>query len=167
MEHAIDRNIENLLMKEIFETIFEVSKIDIFEHYEIENKDEDEKRVKYCFKRDIISKGKQYFIDLNYNIIKKKEGNINTYFIVGSKYENSEPPCYYLSNYRKLDLDNIILVIDFEKRKNKKTKVGMDYAIKGNHKKITSEMIEGIENVLEITIRRIKSYLRVFNVIDH
>ena len=42
----------------------------------------------------------------------------------------------------------------------------MDYAIKGNHKRITSEMIQGIENVLEITIKRIKSYLRVFNVID-
>ena len=64
MEHEIDRNIESSLMEEIFETIFEVSKIDIFEHYEIENKDEDEKIVKYCFKRDIISKYKQHFIQI-------------------------------------------------------------------------------------------------------
>ena len=167
MEHEIDRNIESSLMEEIFETIFEVSKIDIFEHYEMENTDEDEKIVKYCFKRDIISKNRQHFIDLKYNIIKKIEDNVNTYFIIGSKYDNSNTPCYYLSHYRKLDLDNIILVVDFEKRKNITTKVTMDYAIKGNHKKINAEMMEGIKEVLKTTVKRIKSYLRVFNVVDH
>ncbi len=163
MKHEKDEtvnNMEKFLTNEIFETIFELNKSDIFDHYDITKTNDNKYNVKYCFKKGIICKDQHHYIDLKFKTIRKVDKNKTKFYIVGEdNNQNNENTCYYLSNYTKLEIENLILFFIHKIKRNGKTSIKIDYAMNCCYKKISGIILENFKQIIEKIIERIKLYL--------
>ena len=158
---AVD--IEKFLTNEIFEAIFELNKTDIFDHYEITQNDDNEYIVKYCLKNGMLHKDLQHYIDFRFKTIKKERNNKIKFYIVGEENNDSSiKECYYLSNYTKLHVENIIFYFVYRIKSNGNISIKADYAMNCCYKNINGVILENLKLMLEKIVKQLEQYLKYF-----
>ena len=164
MEHDSNEtkiDMEKFLTQEIFETIFELNKIDMFDHYEICNINNKERMVRYCFKRDLITKGQQNYIEFIFKSIRKASSKKTKVYIVGEEYDDfNNTPCDFSSSYKKLHVDNIVFLLTYKIKDNNDLSIKTDHAIRCSYKRIGRLEFEGLKKQLEKITERITHFLR-------
>jgi len=160
---AVD--IEKFLTNEIFEAIFELNKTDIFDHYEITQNNDSESIVKYCLKNGVLHKDLQHYIDFRFKTIKKERNNKIKFYIVGEENnDNSNKGCYYLSNYTKLHVENIIFSFIYRRKRNGSISIKADYATSCCYKNINGVILENLKLILEKIVKQLEQYLKYFHI---